>query len=54
MGLEQRNKSKTTYTPLQTAFRRKLLFAGFLVPSSFEVCAGLGNGCERFAHRDLC
>ena len=39
---------------LQTAFHRKLLFAGFLVPSSFEACAGLGNGCERFARRDLC
>ena len=22
--------------------------------SCSEVCAGLGNGCERFARRDLC
>ena len=32
-----------------------LLVEGFLpVSLSSEVCAGLGNGCERFACRDLC
>ena len=44
---------------VQTSLFGNLLFAflmeGFLpVSLSSEVCAGLGNGCERIAHRDLC
>ena len=33
---------------VQTAF---CWFSYFVMS---EVCAGLGNGCERFVHRDLC
>ena len=39
---------------MQIAFRRKLLFAGFLVPSCPKRALVWGTVVRGFVHRDLC
>ena len=50
------NSANSFYSPpiMQTAFRRKLRSAGFLVPSCPKHALVWGTAVRGFARRDLC
>ena len=52
--VSSRSISFCVLMPVQTAFCRKLLFAGFLVPSCPKCVLVWGMVVRGFAHRDLC